>query len=73
MLSLRYFALKAGIKDFELLKAADNATRQKVFDMVVKDKQFYIGLKNKSAPECFSLDAKDYETAKRILLESLAK
>lgn len=73
LLSLRYYALKAGIKDFELLKAADEATRQKVFDMVVKDKQFYIGLKNKSASECFSLDVKDYETAKRILLKSLAK
>ncbi len=73
LLSLRYFALKAGIKEFELLKAVGEETRQKVYDLLIKDKKFYIQLKHKVASECFSLDAKDYAEAKRILLEEAGK
>lgn len=71
--SLRYFALKAGIKDFELLRHADESNRKKVFDLLIHDKEFYVDLKKKVVSECFSLDADDYAQAKRILLEARTK
>ena len=70
--SLRYFALKSGIVDFELLSAADGATREKCLKTLIKDGDFYSRLTDRASEEAVSLEYADYVGVKKMLLEELS-